>query len=161
MPILNIKMPMTLNIASKVKNTTLTHNVKKSRLITGIIVKQEDGYYCKVNLKGDKIYPDYALFKLSEDSLNIKGKTTLYKDDGKQLFIWMRDKTQSESNSGINDVWSTVVDKVIVTGYVIKNKTGVEFLIKETHGRNGKINDYKNIDHKAPLFKDGNTESTG
>lgn len=127
--------------------------VKKSRLLTGITVVEEGKYRIKVDLK-DEVYGNNPIFDFDVDSLDNKGKEYLYCLVDGTLVINMRTQEYANLFPG-DDRWSPVVENVLCTGWLVKNKTSnkLEFKIKTTHGY-GKENNYKQIDKNLPLYNE-------
>lgn len=153
---LKVKMPFAINVAaaSKKVKTSSSNYTKRSRLISGIAVVIDKELWCKVDLKNDEVYPDFAVFKITKESLDNKGKKVLYHRENGKLWIYLRNEEEANFAPQVDSVWSPVLKDIFVTGYLVKNKitNRLEFAIKNTHGSNGKLMDYKPIDPTLPLY---------
>ena len=158
-------MGFTINIAKGFKKKPKTSKPNRiSRLCIGTTIKEGDEYKIKISLRNDPEYPDFLVVPFTKESLDLKGKPIVYshhKDIYGHNIAYHRNNIMCNLVPGHPALYTTVVEKLVCSGYVVRKDGKLMFDLKETHG----IGDYMHdlpirIDNTKPLFPSNDEHNT-
>ena len=158
-------MGFTINIAKGFKNKPKTSKPNRiSRLCIGTTIKEGDEYKIKISLRNDPEYPDFLVVPFTKESLELKGKAIVYsreKDEYGHHIAYHRDPSMCKLFSELPTQYTTVIERLVCSGYVIRKDGKLMFDLIETHGKgNFAHNIPKRIDNSKPLFPSNDEYNT-
>lgn len=155
-------MGFTINIAKgKKKPKAKSSPVKISRLCKGVVIKEDDTYKVRISLNNDADNPDYLVIPFTKESLDLKGKVEVFstkRDEFGKYIKFIRDSRWCQYNPGLPTQYTVVIEKLIVTGNVVRCNGHHEFLLKDTHGFGNATYNLPKLDESKPLFNNGNID---
>ena len=158
-------MGFTINLAKGFKKKPKTSKPNRiSRLCIGTTIKEGDEYKIKISLRNDPEYPDFLVVPFTKESLELKGKAIVYsreKDEYGHYIAYHRDSSMCKLFPELPTQYTTVIERLVCSGYVVRKDGKLMFDLKETHGVGDYVHDLPNrIDNTKPLFSSNDEHNT-
>lgn len=156
-------MAFTINIAKGIKKVRAkTTPNRVSRLCLGTAIIDDDQLKCRVSLRNDPNYPDYLVVPFTKESFELKGCLRVFdkkKDKKGHNIVTIRDRQTATFFPGVSSRYTTIVEKEVCSGYVIRKDGKLYFDLRETHGKGRNlVNVPTRINEREPLFNSANNE---
>ena len=158
-------MGFTINIAKGInKRPKVSKPNRISRLCIGTTIKEGNEYKIKISLRNDPEYPDFLVVPFTKESLELKGKSIVYshhKDQYGHNIEYHRNDIMCKLAPGHPILYTTVIERLVCSGYVVRKDGKLMFDLKETHGVGDFVHNLPNrIDNTKPLFPSNDEHNT-
>lgn len=143
-------------VKKKVKNTSI-RPANASRLCAGVVVVIDGEYRIKIYTKYDEDFDESIIIPFTEESFNLKGRKRVFskhKDKYGHNILYIRDKNESIGKPLSSDIYTSVVEREVCTGYILRRNGALYFDLRETHGKGKYANELPvELADPKPLFK--------
>lgn len=150
-----IKLKSLFKLTIPKLKTNVFKPASKSRLVDGIVTTINDEFRVLVNIPlCEENNYDRLCLPLTDKSLNLKGKTVIFsktKDKHGKYTKYYRSESEAIINPGSSELYNSVANDQVVTGYIIRYSNRMEFELVACHGRGNWLTPYETESNK-PLF---------
>ena len=118
----------------------------------------------RISLVNDPDFPDYLVIPFTEKSLSLVGKEKVFgrnKDEYGRNVCYIRDKRFCTFHPGLPSQYTTIVEKEVCSGYVVRINGKLYFDMLDIHGIGENVHNLPvRLDENKPLFPQTNEHNT-